>query len=133
MTRLGSAPYVNGGAGTVTSELQLASFTTACVSGRKYRGMISGVLTIVTGSSGSFIGRYASGGSVTTSSTEFMQLQFQGNGGSEDKARIVEFASPGTGTFTFGLFVRRESGSGNVTVSNNANQPDILTVDDVGI
>lgn len=130
--RVGTVSYVNGAGGSVTSEFLLASGTFTLAAGRIYRMTLTGVLTITSGTVGAFTGRYASGGTVTTAGTLAAELEFAGTGVSEDRARMVEFTSPGAGSYTFGLFCQRVSGAGSVVVNNNTAQADLLILEDVG-
>lgn len=135
--RLGSGVYTGGG-GTVTTELLLTgtSFTITCVAGRRYRAIISGSMRITSSASpGWYVARYVAGaGPVSPAGTAIGFLEYGGavTAFVDDRSRIVEFTSPGAGTFTFGLLAASPI-TGSVTINaGTAAQAQSLILDDVG-
>ncbi len=128
-----SSTGVNGIAGTETM-FQTVTFTASA--GRRYRVLLDYQLVYTDASYFVLRGRWAAGGSVTSSGTQFYyRFVSAGSPGNWEGSRtvIAEVTGLPAGSVTLGFSLIRSTGSGTVDARADASDQRRMYIDDIGV
>lgn len=123
------------GAGSITTtETQVQAYTFDAVAGQRYKiTAVQGVQQDASGGSARIKLRWASGTSVSTSSTLIGSIVGPCNTANVGSINTFHgtFVAPSTGQMTVGVFMMRNTGTGGVISFGNADQTNTILVEGV--
>lgn len=131
----GSRRTAGIGPATFTTETLLQAVTFSAQTGRRYRFTMDYQNVGADTSYFGVWGRYATGGTVTSTGTQFYYRDTSaGSPGNWEGPKVIIAEAVGlpAGQVTVGFFVRRTGGSGSTDFRADTAQPAFMWVDDVG-